>query len=151
MDKHFWSIYAKRITSIDNEIISRTPGNFVAVLAVLHLFLLKYFPSTNLFDWMTTAIPHSDSIFYFSSFSMFIQSRISKSVVICSFFSALYPFHLTLFYSSFYSLFCFLPLDFLMSLLVFFSNLLSFFSFPVTLCCLLLPHALLLFNMFSFY
>ena len=115
MDKHFWSIYAKRITSIDNEIVSRTPGNFVAVLAVLHLFLLKYFPSTNLFDWITTAIPHSDSIFYFSSFSMFIQSRISKSVVICSFcsfllFSPLYLFHPTLFYSSFYSLFCFLPL-----------------------------------------
>ena len=99
MDKHFWSIYAKRITSIDNEIISRTPGNFVAVLAVLHLFLLKYFPSTNLFDWITTAIPHSDSIFYFSSFSMFIQSRISKSVVIC----LLLPYALLLFYQfSFY-------------------------------------------------
>ena len=58
----------------------------------------------------TTAIRHS--IFYFSSFSMFIQSRISKPVVICSFlfFSPLYLFHPTLFYSSFYSLFCFLPL-----------------------------------------
>ena len=31
----------------------------------------------------TTAIRHS--IFYFSSFSMFIQSRISKSIVICLF------------------------------------------------------------------
>ena len=106
-------------------------------------------PAQILLIVQATAIRHS--IFYFSSFSMFIKSRISKSVVICSFFSALYPFHLTLFYSSFYSLFCFLPLDFLISLLVFFSNLLSFFSFPITLCCLLLPHALLLFNMFSFY
>ena len=136
MDKHFWSIYAKRITSIDNEIISRTPGNFVAVLAVLHLFLLKYFPSTNLFDWMTTAIPHSDSIFYFSSFSMFIQSRISKSVVICSFCSFLCSFLLfflfpVLFSPSVYSFY------FLISLIVFFSDLLSFlFSFPITLFCL---------------
>ena len=80
----------------------------------------------------TTAIHHS--IFYFSSFSMFTQSRISKSIVICSFcsflfFYPLYHFHPTLFYSSFYSLFCFLPvysLYFLISLIVFFSDLLSF-------------------------
>ena len=115
------------------------------------------FPSQILLIEQTTAIRHS--IFCFSSFSMFIQSRISKSVVICSFcsflfFSPLYLFHPTLFYSSFYFLFCFLPvysLYFLISL-VFFSNLLFFlFSFPNTLFCLLLPYALLLFNLFSFY
>ena len=40
----------------------------------------------------------------------------------------------------------------LISLIVFFSNLLSFlFSFPITLFCLLLPHNLLLFHLFSFY
>ena len=46
----------------------------------------------------TTAIRHS--IFYFSSFSMFLRV----------FFFALYLFHPILFYSSFYSLLCFLPL-----------------------------------------
>ena len=61
----------------------------------------------------TTAIRHS--IFYFSSLSMFMQCRISKSVVICSFFSFLFfsPLYLflpTLFYSSFYFLFCFVYL-----------------------------------------
>ena len=40
---------------------------------------------------------------------------------------------------------------FLISLIVFFSNLLSFlFSFPINLFCLLLPDTLLLFNLFSF-
>ena len=108
----------------------------------------------------TTAIRHS--VFYFSSFSMFIQSRISKSNVICCFCSLLCSFLLSilsivysfllfllfhvLFSSSIYSLY------FLISLIVFFSNLLSFlFSFPITLFCLLLPYALFLFNLFSFY
>ena len=82
----------------------------------------------------TTAIRHS--IFYFSSFSMFIQSRISKSVVICSFCSFLCSFLLfflfpVLFSPSVYSFY------FLISLIVFFSDLLSFlFSFPITLFCL---------------
>ena len=43
-------------------------------------------------------------------------------------------------------------LYFLIFLIFFFSNLLSFlFGFPITLFCLLLPYALLLFNLFSFY
>ena len=47
---------------------------------------------------------------------------------------------------------CVYWLDFLISLLVFFSHLLSsLFSFLITPFCLLLPHALLLFNMFSLY
>ena len=50
-----------------------------------------------------------------------------------------------LFSPSVYSLY------FLISLNVFFSNLLSFlFSFPITLFSLLLPYALFLFNLFSF-
>ena len=70
-------------------------------------------PAQTLLIVQTTAICHS--IFYSSSFSMFLQSRTSKSVVICFFcsclfFSLLYLFHPTLFYYSFYSLFCFLPL-----------------------------------------
>ena len=83
------------------------------ILAILHLCLLRYFPSTNLVDRADNC--YTSLYFYFSSFSMFIQSRISKSVVICSccsflFFPPIYLFHPTLFYSSFYSLFCFLPL-----------------------------------------
>ena len=90
---------------------------------------------------LTTAIRHS--VFYFSSFSMFIQSRISKSVVICSFcsflfFSPLYLFHPTLFYSSFYSLFCFLPLFirfiFWSPLLFSFQICYPFFSLFLLLC-----------------
>ena len=117
-------------------------------------------PAQILLIMHTTAICHS--IFYFSSSFMFIQSRISKSLVIrffCSFmcyfllsiFSILYSFLLfflfpVLFSPSVYSLY------FLISLIVFFSNLLSFlFSFPITLFCLLLPYALFLFNLFSFY
>ena len=85
----------------------------IAILAILHLCLLRYFPSTNLVDRADNC--YTSLYFYFSSFSMFIQSRISKLVVICSccsflFFPPIYLFHPTLFYSSFYSLFCFLPL-----------------------------------------
>ena len=115
-------------------------------------------PAQILFIVQATAILHS--IFYFSSFSMFIQPRISKSVITCSFcsflfFSPFYLFHPTLFY--FLSIPCSVSpfvysLYFLISLIVFFSNLLSFlFSFPITLFCLLLPYALFLFNLFSFY
>ena len=51
----------------------------------------------------------------------------------------------------FLSSFCSLLCSFLLYL-VFFSNLLSFyFSFPITLFCLLLPCVLLLFNLFFFY
>ena len=75
--------------------------------------LLRYFPSTNLVDRADNC--YTSLYFYFSSFSMFIRSRILKLVVICSccsflFFPPIYLFHPTLFYSSFYSLFCFLPL-----------------------------------------
>ena len=84
-----------------------------AILAILHLCLLRYFPSANLVDRADNC--YMSLCFYFSSFSMFIQSRISKSVAICSccsflFFPPVYLVHPTLFYSSFYSLFCFLPL-----------------------------------------
>ena len=105
-------------------------GSHIAILAILHLCLLRYFPSTNLVDRADNC--YTSLYFYFSSFSMFIRSRISKSNV--------------LFSPSVYSLY------FLISLMVFFSNLLSFLlSFPITLFCLLLPYALFLFNLFSFY
>ena len=53
-----------------------------ALLVVLHLCLLRYFPSTNLVDHADNC--YTSLYFYFSSFSMFIQSRILKLVVICS-------------------------------------------------------------------
>ena len=49
----------------------------------------------------TTAMRHS--IFYFSSFSMFLQSRISKSVVISSFCSFLCSFLFSIFFILFFS------------------------------------------------
>ena len=64
-------------------------SHFFAVLAVLHLCLLRYFPSTNLVDCADNC--YTSLFFYFSSFSMFFQSRISKSVI-CSFSSFLCPF-----------------------------------------------------------
>ena len=128
--------------------------------AILHLCLLRYFPSTNLVDRAENC--YTSLYFYFSSFSMFIRSRISKLVVICSccsflFFPLIYLFHPTLFIPLFFLfLVLFSPsvysLYFLISLMVFFSSLLSFLlSFPITLFCLLLPYALFLFNLFSFY
>ena len=76
-------------------------ARLVAVLAVLHLCLLGHFPSTNLVD-------RADNCYtslYFSSFSMFLQSGISKPVI---------------------SSFCFFLCSFLLSIfsILFFSNLL---------------------------
>ena len=115
-------------------------------------------PAQILLIVQTTAIHHS--VFYFSSFSMFIQSRISKSVVICSFCSFLCSFLLSilsiLLFSTLLSIPCSVFSLCLFTLfselcIVFFSNLLSFlFSFPITLFSLLLPYALFLFNLFSF-
>ena len=56
--------------------------DFIAILAILHLCLLRYFPSTNLVDRADNC--YTSLYFYFSSFSMFIQSKILKLVVICS-------------------------------------------------------------------
>ena len=107
----------------------------------------------------TTAIRHC---IFFSSFSVFIQYRISKSVVICSFCSFLFfsPLFSILLFSILlsicYSMFCFfsrclfalfsdLPYCFL------FKSVILSFLFPITLFCLLLPYALFLLNLFSFY
>ena len=131
----------------------------IAILAIFHLFLLRYFPSTNLVDRADNC--YTSLYFYFSSFSMLIQSRISK--ISCYLFLLFFPvlssclsfssysfllffLFLVLFSPSVYSLY------FLISRMVFFSDLLSFLlSFPITLFCLLLPYALFLFNLFSFY
>ena len=119
----------------------RPVSSFLVVLAVLHLCLLRYFPSTNLVDRADNC--YTSLYFYFSSFSMFIRSRISKLVVICSccsflFFPPIYLFHPTLFYSSFYSLFCFLPLFihfiFWSPLLFSFQICYPFFSLFLLLC-----------------
>ena len=75
---------------------TRQRGNekVLAVLAIRHLCLLRYFSSTNLDDRADNC--YTSLFFYFSSFSMFIQSRISKSVVICSFCSFLCSFLLSI-------------------------------------------------------
>ena len=87
-------------------LLNNDKNNVIAILAILHLCLLRYFPSTNLVDRADNC--YTSLYFYFSSFSMFIQSRISKLVVICSccsflFFPPIYLFHSTLFYSSFFT------------------------------------------------
>ena len=131
----------------------------LAVLAVLHLCLLRYFPSKNLVDRADNCYT---SLFFISPlflclFNLEFQNLLLSvpSVLSCALFWSLsfpsYSFILfflfpVLFSRSVYSLYI------LISLIVFFSNLLSFlFSFPITLFCLLLPYALFLFNLFSFY
>ena len=54
----------------------------LVILAILHLCLVRYFPNTNLVDRADNC--YTSLYFCFSSFSMFIQSRISKLVFICS-------------------------------------------------------------------
>ena len=56
---------------------------------------MRFSPTQILLIVQATTIHHS--ILYFSSFSMFIQSRILKSVVICSFCSFLCSFLLSIF------------------------------------------------------
>ena len=115
------------------------------------------FPSTNLAgraDYSYTSPKFSICSFYNSLF--WDLEICSHLFLICSFlcsflFSILSI--LSLFYFSFCSLFCFIlpvySLYLLMSLIVFFLNLLSFLFFSLFLC-LLLPYVLLPFNPFSF-
>ena len=80
--------------------------NLFAVLAVLHQCLFRYFPSTNLVDHADNC--YTSLYFYFSSFSMFIRSRISKLVVICSCCSFLFfpPIFFILLFSTLLSIPC---------------------------------------------
>ena len=97
------------------------------------------FPVQILLIVQTTAIRHS--IFYFSSFSIFLQSRISKSVI-CSFCSFLWPFLLSIFSILFLSTLLSIPCSvFSLSLFTIFSDL------PY---CFLFKHAILSF-LFSYY
>ena len=113
-----------------------------AVLAVLDLSLLRYFPSRNLVD-------RADNCYtslYFLFLLFFFVYSIQNFKICCYlfllffpvFFSALYPFHPILFYSSFYPLFCFLPLFirfiFLSPLLFSFQICYLFFSLFLLLC-----------------
>ena len=120
------------------------------------------FPLQILLIEQTTAIRHS--IFCFSSFFLCLFNLEFQNLLLCvpsvlscvlfcslslsfpSYFFLLFVLFPVLFSPSVYSIY------FLISLIIFFSRLLSFlFSFPITLCCLLLPYALLLFNLLSFY
>ena len=111
-------------------------------------------PAQILFIMQTIVIRHSVFLYFFIlEFRNLLLSV--PSVLFCLLFCSLacpsfYSFLLfflfpVLFSPSVYSLY------FLISLIIFFSNLLPFlFSFPITLFCLLLPYVLLLFNLFSF-
>ena len=111
-------------------------------------------PAQILFIVQTIVIRHSVFLYFFIlEFRNLLLSV--PSVLFCLLFCSLacpsfYSFLLfflfpVLFSPSVYSLY------FLISLIIFFSNLLPFlFSFPITLFCLLLPYVLLLFNLFSF-
>ena len=126
------------------------------ILLLFSLFLVFHLclPSTNLADCVGNCYT---SLFFLSPlFLCFFNLEISDLLL-----SVPSVFSLILFcslscpsFSSFYYLFSFppvYPLYFLISLLVFFSNLLSFlFSLPITRFCLLLPYVLLLFNLFYF-
>ena len=134
----------------------------VAVLAVLHLCLLRYSPHHKS-CWSCRLQLYATQIF----FLLFFYISLFWNLEICSylfllffpmFLFALYLDHPSiLFYSSFCSLFRFLPL-YLFTLFSEFSYCFLFksailyflISFPITLFCLLLPYVLLLFNLFSF-
>ena len=75
----------------------------LAILAILHLCLLRYFPSTNLVHRADNC--YTSLYFYFSSFSMFIQSRFSK-LVICSCCSFLLSVFFILIFSTLLSIPC---------------------------------------------
>ena len=117
-------------------------------------------PAQILLIVQSTAIRHSIFIsrLFLCFFNLEFQNLSSVPSVLSCVLSTLYLFHPILFYTLLSipcSVFCFLPLFiFLISLIAFFSNLLSFlFSFPIILFCvlLLLPYSLLLFHLFSFY
>ena len=100
------------------------------------------FPVQILLIVQTTAIRHS--IFYFSSFSIFLQSRISESVI-CSFCSFLWPFLLSIFSILFLSTLLSIPCSvFSLSLFTIFSDLPYCFLFkPVILSFLFSYYSIL--------
>ena len=77
-----WPQSSYPISMSGKQLISRFAYN--SSIAILHLCLFwgSYFPSTNLADRAGNC--YTSLYFYFSSFAMFIQSRILKLVVICS-------------------------------------------------------------------
>ena len=83
--------------------------SFFAILAILHLCLLRYFPSTNLVDRADNCYISLYFLFLLFSYVHSIQN-FKICYLFLLIFSPFYLFHPTLFYSSFYSLFCFLPL-----------------------------------------
>ena len=100
------------------------------------------FPVQILLIVQTTAIRHS--IFYFSSFSIFLQFRISESVI-CSFCSFLWPFLLSIFSILFLSTLLSIPCSvFSLSLFTIFSDLPYCFLFkPVILSFLFSYYSIL--------
>ena len=90
--------------------LNAVPYCTLAVLVVLHFCLLRYFPSTNLVDRVDNC--YTSLNFLFLHFFIFIQSRISKSVVISSFCSFLCSFLLSIFFILLFLLFFLFPVLF---------------------------------------
>ena len=128
------------ITSHRSEILSRS--KMLKFLRFLTCVSWGIFPAQILLIVQTTAIRHS--IFYFSSFSIFLQSRISESVI-CSFCSFLWPFLLSIFSILFLSTLLSIPCSvFSLSLFTIFSDLPYCFLFkPVILSFLFSYYSIL--------
>ena len=98
---------------------------------------LEVFPSTNLVDRADNCYT---SLYFLFLLFFYVYSILffSSPLFLCLFFSALYLFHPTLFYSSFYSLFCCLPLfihfNFWSPLFFSFQICYPFFSLFLLLC-----------------
>ena len=155
------SIYGKHFSNGSNEdtcrngMTNKLAGTrpFLKKINLQSCHLLRLLFQTWLFAKKIGALPRRQLRF-------FVSLEVFSPGLICSFCSFLCSFLLSIVFifvpSSFCSLFCSLPLClftyFLTSLIVFFSDLLSFhFSFPISLCWLILPYILLLLNLFSFY
>ena len=143
----------------NNNTINCDDNNHLAVLAVLHLCLLRFSPQHKSSCSQLLYITHfflSVLFLCFLNLELRILLLFVPSVLSCALFCSLscpsfYSFLLGVLFSVLFSPSAY-SLYFLTSLIVFFSNLLSFlFSLPITLFCLLLPYVLLLSNLFSFY
>ena len=144
-------------------------ARLIVVLVVLHLCFLRHFPSTNLVhraDKCYTSLYFLFLLCFYFFLCFFNPEFKNLNLEFKNLFSV--PFVLSCvllcslsFPSCSFLLFFLFPVQFspsvysryfLISLIAFFSNLLSFlFSFPITLFCLLLTYILLPFHLVSFY
>ena len=143
---------SETLVSVKETLVEKKNCRKLAILAILHLCLLRYSPQHKSCRLCRQLLYVTVFVLFFHNFILKFKICFYLFLLFFSvFFAAVYLVHPSiLFYSSFYSLFYSVLFCFLISF-VFFSNLLSFlFSFPITPFCLILPYVLLLFNLFSF-